>query len=133
VCYYYFCIFCTWASHALHHCNIGSFYAYARSHSRGARFRDSKGASPEGMAIHKKQVAWILTLLLNKVSLDASHQYSLVFLFNHYRYDMLECALSYMNCDGIIVASWLFLWNVLNYPFNSCKSLAMTSHSCRVR
>jgi hypothetical protein len=29
------------------------------------------------------------------------------FSFNHYIYDMRECALSYKNCVGIIVTLWL--------------------------
>jgi hypothetical protein len=39
------------------------------------------------------------------------------FSFNHYLYDLLECALSYRNYVGTIVALWLSFRTILDYPF----------------
>jgi hypothetical protein len=53
-------------------------------------------------------------LVLDQGKPGASHQLSLVF-FNHYNYVMLECALSYRNCVGTVVALWLSFQIILNY------------------
>jgi hypothetical protein len=77
--------------------------------------------------------ASILILLLDQ---DKSRCIPPIFLsfsfFNHYLYDMFECALSYRNCDSTVVASWLSFRIVLDYPFNSCKLLAMAKCSYRI-
>jgi hypothetical protein len=58
---------------------------------------------------------------------------SLAFSINLYFYDMLECALSYRNCVGTVVALWLSFRIILDYPFNSCKPLANIRRSCQIR
>jgi hypothetical protein len=43
----------------------------------------------------KRQVVWILTLILNKASPSVSHHiHWLLFVSNHYSYVILDCALS---------------------------------------
>jgi hypothetical protein len=63
-------------SHYVYLILIMVHFAYARSHSRGARVRDPTEQVHEVLVLHKRQVAWVLILFVSKASPSASHHLS---------------------------------------------------------
>jgi hypothetical protein len=54
------------------------------------------------------QVETFTNLALDQGKPDASHHLPwLLFVLNHYLYDMLDYVLRYRNCVGTVVVSWL--------------------------
>jgi hypothetical protein len=72
--------------------------------SREAETQDLSGASLRVFRGPQASSCGDANIVVSKASPGAFHQLSLAFLLNCYLYDMLECALSYRNCVGTVVA-----------------------------
>jgi hypothetical protein len=58
-----------------------------------------RGASPRGWVVHKRQVAWILTLCLDQDKPRCIPPIIIAFSFNLYNYVLLDCAFKFIGIE----------------------------------